>query len=59
VKVPTVKLDALKRRMESTLAAFHRIPDECELDAVECERRRKKMVEAKLLYYIARNSQDY
>lgn len=47
-------LNALKRRMESATAAFHRIPQECELDGVECDRRRVSMIKAKAEYFAAK-----
>lgn len=45
------KLSKLRRSMQSAIAAFHRIPDECDLDWVECKRRLKRMCEAKIRYY--------
>lgn len=41
---------SLKRQMENALAAFHRIPAECDLDRVECAKRIRRMVETRLRY---------
>lgn len=52
------KLSALKRRMKSAIASFHRIPDECDLDWVECKRRLKRMGEARIRYHLSLQSRE-
>lgn len=56
VEKPAVDLQALKRSMDNAAAEFRRIPDECDLDPAECERRRLRMVKTKSEYYAAKRA---